>query len=193
MVTLPCLTAPGGHMTTPTGNIAMINAGNPLMQPGSRTACLPGHRTQTSAKRNARPRVDNHRKRHRGHPQKPCQETWMLSDICPIEKEFHSGLAGTEHLPDLGIPFEDVIRRRELSLQCADQWPHGHTFGRDDTRHGPAMAGQFNRLTSFGTANQLGEASFGFCDRNLHETNPTESDRHVGRTSTAFKGWPTCP
>ena len=69
-----------------------------------------------------------------------------------VEKEFHSDLPGTEHLPDLGIFFEDALRHRELSLQCADRWPHGRTLGRDDVRHGPPVAGQLNRLTSFDPA-----------------------------------------
>ena len=89
-----------------------------------------------------------------------------------IEKEFQSDLARPEHLPDLGVPFEDVLRYRELPLQRADQWPRGCALDRDDTRHGPPMAGQFNRLTSFGTANQFGEAGPGFGDCDLHETNP---------------------
>ncbi len=87
-----------------------------------------------------------------------------------VEKELHSDLARTEHLPDFGIPFEKVLRNRELPLQRADQWSRGCAFDRNDSRHGPPVASQFNRLTSFGTANQLGEVGLGFCDCDLHET-----------------------
>ena len=82
-----------------------------------------------------------------------------------VEKEFHSDLAGIEHLPDLGIPFEDVLRNRELSLQCADQWPNGRTLDRDDTHHGPPIAGQFNRRTSFGAAKWALASATAICMR----------------------------
>lgn len=82
-----------------------------------------------------------------------------------VENEFQSNPAGSEHLPDLGIPYEDVLRPRVLSLQCADQWPHGRTLGRDDTRHGTLIAGQFNRLTGFGTAKQALASATAICMR----------------------------
>ncbi len=44
--------------------------GNP--PPGPQASCRLARRA------NPTPLVDNHRKNHRRHPQKPCQETWML-------------------------------------------------------------------------------------------------------------------
>ncbi len=53
--------------------------GNP--PPGPQASC------RLALRANPTPLVDNHRKHHRRHPQKPCQETWMLDHLHELVNE----------------------------------------------------------------------------------------------------------
>lgn len=85
-----------------------------------------------------------------------------------VEQEAHSAVFGlVEHLRDLSISVEDVLRQRKRPGHSTDQRSPDRAFCGDDPGHRAAIPSKLDCLPCFGAADQFGKLCFGFGDGNL--------------------------
>ena len=105
-----------------------------------------------------------------------------------VKKQPHLvGDALLEEMLDLSVTLVDIVRDAEGALQGANEGAFRRSRDGSQTGNGAPIPCQLNSLAGLSAADELGELSFCFCDRNLHGGHLSKTDHNVGHNRPRFK------